>query len=95
MISTSRAWSTHPTRSLPTARECAQAPVPRLLHHNADALATAAVFRAHRGAFLAALDEVPLDEAVRRRAAAYLEGFFSDIADDQRTASKLLKTCVR
>ena len=31
----------------------------------------------------AVLDEVPgLDEPVRRRAAAYLEGFFSDIGDD-------------
>lgn len=63
--------------------------------HNADALAMAAVFRSRHGALLAVLGEVPLDESVRRRAAAYLEGFFGDIADDQRTSAKLLRTCVR
>ena len=63
--------------------------------HNADALAMAAVFRSRRGALLAVLDEVPLDDTVRRRAAAYLDGFFNDIADDQRTAAKLFRSCVR
>lgn len=63
--------------------------------HNAEALAAAAAFRAQRGALLAVLNEVPLDEGARRRAAAYLDGFFADIADDRSVASKLLKTCTR
>jgi len=62
--------------------------------HNAEALAMAGVFRSQRAPLLAVLNEVPLDESVRRRAAAYLDGFFSDIADDRRTAAKLLKNCV-
>jgi hypothetical protein len=63
--------------------------------HNAEALAAAAAFRAQRGALLAVLSEVPLDEGARRRAAAYLDGFFADIADDRSVASKLLRTCAR
>jgi hypothetical protein len=63
--------------------------------HNGDALAMAGVFRSQRGPLLAVLNEVPLDEPVRRRAAAYLEGFFSDIADDQRTSAKVLRTCMK
>lgn len=62
--------------------------------HNAHALAMAATFRAQRGPLLAALGQVPLDETVRRRAAAYLEGFFADIADDGKVA-RLLRTCLK
>lgn len=62
--------------------------------HNAQALALAAEFRSRRGPLLAALGQVPLDEGVRRRAAAYLDGFFADIADDRRVAAKLLRTCI-
>jgi len=32
-------------------------------------------------------------EPVRRRAVAYLIGFFNDIADDRTISAKLLKTC--
>jgi hypothetical protein len=32
---------------------------------------------------------------VRRRASAYLDSFFADIADDGRMAAKLLRTCTR
>ena len=63
--------------------------------HNANALAVAAEFRARRGPMLAVLGQVPLDEGVRRRAAAYLDGFFADIADDRRMAAKLFRTCLR
>jgi hypothetical protein len=61
---------------------------------NAEALAMAAEFRAKHGSLIAVLNEVPLDESVRRRATAYLEGFFADIADDRRVTAKLLKNCV-
>ena len=62
--------------------------------HNAEVLAVAREFRSQRPQLLAVLDQVPLDKPARRRAAAYLEDFFSDIADDQRAAAKLLKSCV-
>ena len=62
--------------------------------HNAQALAVAAEFRARRGALLAVLGQVPLDEPARRRATAYLDSFFADIADDRRMAAKLFRTCV-
>lgn len=63
--------------------------------HNAEALAFAATMRAQRTQLVAVLSGIPLEESVRRKAAAYLEGFFSDIADDQRIASRLFKTCVK
>lgn len=63
--------------------------------HNSQALAVAAEFRAQRGALLAVLGQLPLDEPVRRRSAAYLDSFFADIADDGRMAAKLLRTCLR
>ena len=62
--------------------------------HNAQALAVAAEFRAKRGALLAMLGQIPLDESVRRRSAAYLDGFFADIADDRRMVAKLLRNCI-
>jgi hypothetical protein len=61
--------------------------------HNADALALAAKLRSQRAALLAVLNEVPLAEPARRRAAAYLGGFFSDIADDRKVAAKLFASC--
>lgn len=63
--------------------------------HNADALAMMATFRSQRGPLLAALGQVALDEGARRRAAAFLDGFFSDIADDGKAAAKLFRTCLK
>ena len=63
--------------------------------HNADAIATAAAFRSHRGPLLAVFNEVPLGETVRKRAAGYVEDFFGDIADDRKMAAKVLRTCVK
>ena len=63
--------------------------------HNADALAMAPVLRSQRGGLLTALNQVPLDEPVKRRAAAYLDAFFTDIADDRKIAPKLFRTCLR
>jgi hypothetical protein len=62
--------------------------------HNAHALSVAAELRSQRGPLLAILGQVPLDEGARRRAAAYLDGFFADIADDARVA-RLVRTCLR
>jgi hypothetical protein len=63
---------------------------------NAEALAAAAEFRARRGALLATLaDTAGLEDATKRKAAAYLEGFFADIADDRTVSAKVLKTCGR
>ncbi|MEO8177119.1 MAG: hypothetical protein ABI626_10735, partial [Sphingomicrobium sp.] len=44
-----------------------------LCAHNSEALAMAGVFRSKHSALLGVLNEVALDEPVRRRAAAYLE----------------------
>jgi len=63
--------------------------------HNAQALAAAAEFRSKRPALLGVLSQVPgLDEGARRRAAAYLDGFFADIASDEQVTTRLLKTCI-
>jgi hypothetical protein len=61
---------------------------------NAEALAVAAGLRSQRAPLLQALNEISLEDSVRRKAAAYLDGFFSDIADDRKTASKILKSCL-
>ena len=63
--------------------------------HNGEALAMTATFRSQRGPLLAALNQVPLDEPIRRRAAAFLDGFFTDIADDRSVAAKLFRTCLK
>ncbi|WP_309662064.1 hypothetical protein [Sphingomonas sp.] len=60
---------------------------------NAQALAAAGLLRAQRGPLLAVLGQAPLDEGVRRKAAAYLASFYNDIADDRTTTAKVLKTC--
>jgi len=63
--------------------------------HNGDALAAAADFRARRGALLGVLGAIGgLEEGRRRGAAAYLEDFFRDIADDQTVTNRLLRTCI-
>lgn len=63
--------------------------------HNGEVLAAAAEFRARRGEFLAVLGTIPgLEEGRRRGAAAYLDGFFRDIADDEAVRNRLLRTCI-
>lgn len=63
--------------------------------HNNAALAAAVQFRAAKPAMLAALAETPgLEERTRARAAAYLEGFFADIATDDGLRSKVLRSCL-
>jgi len=64
--------------------------------HNNAALAAAVQFRSAKPAILAALSETAgLDERTRGRAAAFLEGFFADIATDDGLRSKVLRSCVR
>lgn len=63
--------------------------------HNGEALAAVAAVRAQRGPLLSVLNEVPLAGSARQKAAAYLSGFFANIADDGRTATKVLRTCVK
>jgi hypothetical protein len=63
--------------------------------HNAEALKAAADIRAQRPAMLAVLGQIPqLSEGTRRKATAYLERSFADIASDQAVTANLLKTCV-
>ena len=64
--------------------------------HDAETLAAAAEFRAKRPEMLTLLASVPgLSDGSKRKAGAYLESFFADIADDARVRSRVLKTCVR
>lgn len=63
--------------------------------HNAQVLATAAEFRAKRERLLAILASIPgLEEDRKRSAAAYVEGFYRDIATDEDVRKRLLKTCI-
>lgn len=62
--------------------------------HNADALALAASLRSRRPALLSTINETPMDESSKRRAAAYLDGFFNDIADDAKVTAKIIKACL-
>ena len=63
--------------------------------HNGEALAAAVEFRSKHAALLAELARVPgLDERSRRKATAYLEGFFADIATDERVSDNVLTRCV-
>ena len=63
--------------------------------HNAEALKAAADIRSQQAALLAVLRQIPqLREGTRRKAAAYLERSFADIATDQAVTTILLKTCV-
>jgi len=64
--------------------------------HNAQALAVAADFRAKRGEMLAALNQVPqLEERTRRKAIAFLDGFYRDIASDADLQRRVLNGCIR
>lgn len=64
--------------------------------HNVQARAAAADFRAKRSALLAEIGTITgLDERNRRKAIAYLEDFFADIATDQRVEQKLLARCLK
>ena len=62
--------------------------------HNNAVLAAAVQVRAARPAILAALTETPgLTDRTKGRAAAWLDGFFRDIANDSDVA-KLVRSCV-
>jgi len=61
---------------------------------NAEAPGVAAEFAAHKAAMLAVLDQTPqLDEASRKKASAYLGGFFDQIGNPQELA-KLTQGCL-
>ncbi len=63
--------------------------------HNAEAQAFAAELRAQRPALLAVFDDIPqLDPRSRRKAEAYLGGFFDQIATEQGVTARLLRTCL-
>lgn len=63
--------------------------------HNAEALRAAADIRAQQPALLAILAQIPqLKEGTRRKASAYLERSFADIATDQAVTANLFKTCI-
>ena len=63
--------------------------------HNPEALKAAAEIRGQRAALLGILGQITqLDEGTRRRAAAFLERSFADIATDQAVTNNLLKTCL-
>lgn len=63
--------------------------------HNAEALKAAADIRAQRPAMVAALSQIPqLKDGTRRKALAFLDRSFADIASDQAVTANLLKTCV-
>ena len=62
---------------------------------NMNVLATARDMRNARSQMIAALASTPgLDQRTQQRAIGFLDGFFSDIASDDRVNSKLLKHCV-
>jgi len=63
--------------------------------HNPQALAVAADFRAKRGEMTAALNAVPqLEERTKRKAMAFLDGFYRDIATDADVQKRVLKGCI-
>ena len=63
--------------------------------YNAYALAAAQQMRAARPQMIAVLSQVPgLDAKAQRKAAAYLDGFFADIATDASVGSKILNRCL-
>lgn len=62
---------------------------------NALALAAVADFRARRGEIMGVLGQIPgLSQGTHRKASAYLDRFFADIASDASVQDKLLKTCL-
>ena len=63
--------------------------------HNGEALKAAAEIRGQRAALLAVLSQITeLNEGTRRKASAFLDRGFADMATDQSVSDKLLKTCV-
>ena len=63
--------------------------------HNAEALKAAADIRAQEPAMLAVFAQIPqLNEGTRRKAAAFLQRSFADIASDEAVTKNLLSTCV-
>jgi hypothetical protein len=63
--------------------------------HNPQALAVAADFRAKRAQVMAALNSVPqLEERTKRKAAAYVDSFYRDIATDADVQKRVLKGCI-
>lgn len=63
--------------------------------HNADAIAAARQFRAHQPQILGVLGQIPgMDGRTQQRASSFLGGFFANIATDESTSSKVLKSCV-
>lgn len=64
--------------------------------HNPQALAYARELRGKRGALQAVLAGIPqLEPGKRKRAAAYLDEFFDDIANDASVTRKLLRSCAK
>lgn len=64
--------------------------------HNPQALTTATNFRSKRAELMVVLATIPgLAEGSRRKASGYLDRFFADIADDERTRSRVLGSCFR
>ena len=64
--------------------------------HNTQALAVAADFRAKRGEMMAALNQVPqLEERTRRKATAFIDSFYRDIATDADLQRRVLNGCIR
>jgi hypothetical protein len=62
---------------------------------NVEATAAAADMLAKRPALMAVLDDIPqLDERPKKKAQAFLTGFFDQIDNDQDVASNLLKNCL-
>ena len=63
--------------------------------HNLQALQAAAEMRAAKADMLGTLAATPgIEPKTVARATAYLEKFFADIATDQSTTAKVLKTCL-
>lgn len=61
---------------------------------NEEVTGVAAHFAQQEGAVMALLQQQPgLSDRSRRRAASFLEGFYSDIKDPRRLESRLLKRC--
>ena len=62
--------------------------------HNAEALAAAAEIRSKRAALLAVFDGIPqLEDKTKRKAVAYLTGFFDLAGSDADFTANFLKTC--
>ena len=63
--------------------------------HNAEALRAAAEIRGQRAAILGVIAQIPqMNEGTRRKASAFLDRSFDDIATDEAVTANLLKTCV-